>query len=367
MSSGTRKAALARRSADVVMHSLRRLYGIVLIVVIVWLTYSALRYLVRSLVSPTSTPAQIAALPKRLDAEMLTGSRTQWEGLLATENPRGPLAHYHRFDTWVEPDRFNDCTRSGCHSVLPHTRNQGTRAFLNMHATSMHCGVCHMQATGEPLELLWYDLDHGRRSEPPAALRAIARLHERSFEQVDRAWQRQLAALLRETAAKAKGDPQLERIADYIEVVRPGSEPLQRLLGDAVAAVRRVFRGSYGAKLALRGSDGKPQLGHPGAADAARRWLVNGPNAVGPAREQMLRDVHTARRQAPLACDACHREVGSLIDFASLGYPPVRTQMLFHGPIFEMIRNIGEGRPFRLPSLGGSAAQPAAPTSQPPP
>src|SRR5690606_8055967 len=85
-----------------------------------------------------------------------------------------PLAHYHRIDSWIEPDPFNDCARSGCHAPLPHARRKEVRAFLNMHATSIHCGVCHFQTDREPLNLGWYDLDHGEVRAEPAILQAYA-------------------------------------------------------------------------------------------------------------------------------------------------------------------------------------------------
>lgn len=344
-----------------VLQLLRRIYAVVLIAVIVWLTFSALRYLFSSLFSPLQTPAQIAGVPRRLDESLLSGGRPDWLGLQSVENPRGPLAHFHRFDTWIESDRFNDCTRSGCHATLPHNRSKELRAFLNMHATTLQCGVCHMKSDAEPLPVTWYSLDNGKPTGVPAALRTIAWLDAHPEPVIDATGQRQLVDLLRAAAAEAQGDEQLIRLARQVEGVRPATPALARFAAQARDAVARVFHGSYGAKMALRGSDGAPIFGHPNTKAAVQDWLSNAGTAAGPTRDALLAAVHPTRREKPLMCDNCHTATGARIDFAGMGYPASRIRLLSTAPIFDMIRHIGEGRAFHLPSLGGSEA----PASQP--
>jgi hypothetical protein len=335
-----------------------------LIALICWLSYGAVRYLIVSLVRPSQTPQQIAGVPKRLEEGLLHGSRPDWLGLQAVENPRSPLSHYHRFTTWIEPDRFNDCTRSGCHAPLPHTRRKEVRAFLNMHATSLHCGACHMESEATPLPLTWYDLRSGAPSGPPPLLRALAWLTERKpdarFGETER---REVVGLLRSAAEAAQGDPGLLRVAAQLEALRPGSGRLTQALEEAGDAVRRAFRGSYGAKLALRDSAGRPRLGHPNTDAAVRDWLERGAQAVGTEREGLLAAVHQMRRQQARGCTDCHSEQSALVDHAALGYPPARIRTLHESQVFQMIQHIGEGRPFYLPSFGGPASEPLA--SQP--
>ncbi|MBL8879616.1 MAG: hypothetical protein JNG88_10900 [Phycisphaerales bacterium] len=334
---------------------LLRGYAVALIALIAFLSYSAIRYLVESLIIPSRTPQQIAGLPRRMDESLIHGSRPDWLGLRSVSNPRSPLDHFHRFDTWIEPDRFNDCTRSGCHSPLPHARQKETRAFLNMHATSIHCAVCHFDEAANPLPLAWYDLITGRATQPPALLRAFGRLTDRdeksTFSSEDQA---AVAALLREAAKAAHDDPALIRAARELEGFRPTGENFANALRDATDVVRRLFRGSYGAKLALSFPGGDPVLGHPNTDAAVREWLANGASATGEQREKMLRAVHPRRRAQTHQCSDCHVEQGGLIQFEKLGYPRSRVFALHNSPVFQMIEHIRQGRPFYLPGFGAS-------------
>ena len=130
----------------------KRGYALVLIGVILWLSWLAVHYLVTSLILPGRPPAQIVDIPTKLDQSAMIRSELA-ASAQATANPRGPLSHYHRLDEGFQPDRFNGCTLSQCHSPLPHGKNKADRAFLNMHATSIHCGVCHTQHDQKPLAL----------------------------------------------------------------------------------------------------------------------------------------------------------------------------------------------------------------------
>lgn len=345
---------------------LRRAYAAALIALIVWLSYRSIRYLLVSLITPSDVPAQISDVPRRLDEALLHGARPDWLGLSAVENPRSPLSHYHRFDTWIQHDPPNDCTRSGCHAPLPHGRRKEVRAFLNMHATSIHCGVCHFASERSPLPLAWYELRQGRVTEPPALLSAIgwldARLQDRAAT-LSADEHRAIVGWLRTAAEQSEGDPALIRAADDIHAVRPSSPAMPGLLDAARQAAGRAARGSYGAKLALLGADGLPMLAHPGTQAAVQQFLSEGAGAAGERRDAMLRSVHPLRRDAALHCDACHRVDGSLLDFGSLGYPESRRRTLTTGPIFNMIQHISRGEPFRLPTL----TVPVPPESQPAP
>jgi hypothetical protein len=347
---------LARRLARGALGLLRRGYALALMALILWLSWSAVRYLVLSLTAPSQTPAQIAGIPKRLDEQLLHGARPDWAGLAAVENPRSPPSHYHRFDTWIEPDAFNDCTRAGCHGPLPHSRRKESRAFLNLHSTSMHCGVCHLSGDERPRPLVWYSLRNGRPRGRPSLLDAYDWLERRDVlnpsTQVGPSGQHEIARLLRAAAKEGQGEPHLGRLARDITAERAGSPAMLDLLATAREAVRRASRGSYGAKLALRDASGRPVLAHANTEAAVRDWLALGATAGGEQRERLLAAVHPGRRTAALECMACHRVQGSLIDFAAVGYPPGRVRDLTEAHVFDMIQHILDGRPFRLPAVG---------------
>lgn len=341
---------------------LRRVYALALIALILWASWGALRYLIDSLIVPSVPPPQIAAVPRRLDETILRERRPDWLGLDSVENPRGPLAHYHRFETWIQSDRFNDCTRSGCHGPLPHAEKKEVRAFLNLHATSLHCGVCHIDNGAEPLPLTWYDLGDGRTRGRPALLEAFDWLDRHADFAADALGpdaQREIAELLRRAAREGDSEPNLERAALHVAAVRPASQALLQQLELANVAVRRALRGSYGVKLAAADSAGKPVFGHPDTDAAVRDWLTRKPLVEGAERDALLAAVHPRRRTTALSCTDCHRSQGSLLDFARAGYPAGRIRTLTDPTFFSMIEHIAQGRPFHLPTIGTPGSQPA--------
>ena len=328
---------------------IRRAYGLALLVFICWLTFLSIRYLVRSLLVPSATPEQIVGIPKRLGPDILGTDQSAWKAIAAAETPRMPPAHYHRIDSWIDPDRFNDCTRSGCHGPLPHGRSQEVRAFLNMHATSIHCGVCHMTTESEPLKLAWYDLETGQAQSPPAILRVYETLTAPRDGDFDRDFQRQVVHLLK-LAAKDVGDSNgLEQLRQHFRAARPGSAAFARLVEGATTALPRYFRGEYGAKLALVSKADEPILGHPGTASDVQAFLNDGAPLSERQREDLIERIHPRRREQALTCSACHSKGESLIAFEDLGYPPARLRALSDPLVFQMIENIDAGVPFELP------------------
>jgi hypothetical protein len=137
----------------------------------------------------------------------------------AAEHPRSPLAHHHRLIH--DPARFlNDCVPApGCHNPLPHS--SAIRAFLNMHATSIHCGVCHFQSDDRPRSLTWYDLESGHTRTPPSILAAYGMVTgadtESRWKSADHAAQTRLVDSLRRAAKDAGGASDLEQLADHFE------------------------------------------------------------------------------------------------------------------------------------------------------
>ena len=360
---------LAARLKSAAKHAYRlicdygvRAYALALAALVAFLGYQALHYLVEGLIFSHPPPKQVTGVPLRLDESLLQVDRSALLGLSAVETPRSPPSHYHRLDTWVRPDRFNDCARSGCHSPAPHGRRKEDRAFLNMHAASMHCGVCHMSGDGESQALTWYGLDDGRPRLRPALLDAydwLQKHDDKDLKTYGATEQREIGELLATAAQEGQGEPHLQALSREIAAVRPQSEALLRAIDHARGAVRRAMRGSYGAKLAIRAPSGEPILGHPASEAAVRDWLSRGKEAVGQNRERMLAAVHTRKRETPLDCTACHTAEDSEIDFAAAGYPASRIQALTNSRLFEMIQHIREGRPFRLPSVGLPESRPS--------
>lgn len=349
--------------------TLPRLYAGGLIILIGWLTWRSVIYLIVSLLYPTEVPAQIAELPKRLDRDSLRTEREAWRAIDATDTPRSPIAHYHRLDNWIVPDPVNDCTRSGCHAPLPHSRRKEVRAFLNMHATSMHCGVCHMKSDREPLDLIWYDLAKGQPREAPSILRAYDALTSDEalarLEKPDDRVQTELVELLRAATSEAHSPRALRELTAHLAAVRPESDAFARLVTTAREKLPRYFRGEYGAKLAIQDrGDGQPILGHPGTAAAVERYLRESANLSQSDRDKLQEQIHPLRREIALKCSQCHRGEGSLIPFTRLGYPRHRIDSLVNQVVTKMIEHIDQGQPFQLPGFVGTRPH-SPPTTQP--
>ena len=335
----------------------QRSYAVLLIVVILWLSWRAVFYLVSSLMLPARPPAQIVDIPTKLNESILI--RSGAKSARATDNPRGPLSHYHRLDEGFQADRFNGCTISQCHAPLPHGRNKADRAFLNMHATSIHCGVCHAQQDHKPLSLTWYDLETGEaRKRAPALLRAYAWLTDPAIR--DKAAfsvkdQTEIVRLLRAAADEAYRDAKLASLAKHLAAVRAASEEFTRLVGVTREAVSGHFRGEYGAKLALVDPNTNgPLLGDPGTAAAVKDFLARRTTTTAQEKLLLLKEIHPQRRDPPLSCAECHRSEGSLVHLPSLGYPPARVQAISSPLVTDAIRHIVEGKPFYLPSFLGT-------------
>ena len=350
----------------------RRVYAVGVIAVTAWLSYMAIRYLVVTLMFPTTAPQQIVGIPTRMTRDVLQTGRGEWAGVGASENPREPLAHYHRSQGWIQPDRFNDCAQSGCHAPLPHSKRKEVRAFLNMHATSLQCGVCHMNPGATPLVLTWYDLRTGETCDAPPALQAygfvMSEEGRRSLANGDTAAQTRLADLLAKAAEGADGVATLSELSRHVGAVRSTSDEFQKLVESIRTVLPRHFRGEYGAKLALRDAKtGGPMLAYPGTAEDVREWLARGSSLLPAPRAALLERIHPAGRSRTLHCTECHRQTGSLIDFTKLGYPPARQEMLIKPPVFKMIEHISAGQPMNLPTFlaGPQTTQESAPTTQP--
>lgn len=333
----------------------QRIYAVAVIAVTAWVSFLALRYLVVTLMFPSQTPAQITGIPTRLDRAVLDTRRTEWAGVASNENPRAPLAHYHRLDGWIQPDPHNSCTQSGCHAPLPHSRRKEVRAFLNMHATTLHCGVCHMTSDQTPLPLTWYSLADGEECGPPSILKAYALLtaeepvRRSPVRQQSATLQEELVSLLSMAAEESDGVPALAELARHLAAVPPTGEAFGQLIEAARATLPRHFHGSYGAKLSLMNRPGgEPLLGHPGTAGPVKEFLERGANLSSADRLALLARVHPRKRVQTLQCSDCHSPGGPLVDLAEAGYPPARLEALSQPAVIRMIQHTSEGQPMHM-------------------
>ncbi|MCG3130580.1 MAG: hypothetical protein FLDDKLPJ_01345 [Phycisphaerae bacterium] len=330
----------------------KRGYALALIGLIAYSSFLAFRYLVYTLMLPAEAPAQVTQLPRRLDSRVIETDRAAWAGLRTVEHARAPLSHYHRLDTWIQPDRANNCTTSGCHPPLPHAERKEVRAFLNMHATSMHCGVCHMQTDEPPLNLTWYDPATGASRGAPAVLDAYAKLLsvEAHPDRFDEDARRMLVDLLRRAAVEAQDGEILVTLADHLSRLSPEAVETTDILAGARAVLPRYFRGEYGAKLALRGADAEaPILAHPGVESEVERFRA-AVAMTDAERKDLVDRLHPLRRTEALICSDCHAD-GGVVDFAAVGYPPQRVRELTGSIVARMIQHISDGSPFYLPEF----------------
>jgi hypothetical protein len=342
----------------------RRIYALALIWVVLWLSWKAFFYLLAALILPAEPPPQIVDLPTRLDEKILARAGGSFAGIQATENPRVPLSHYHRLETWYQPEPLNGCTQAGCHAPLPHGKNRADRAFLNMHATSLHCGVCHERSEQEPLQLVWYDLRNGEPAGPPALLGAYEWLTSRSLEEEERFTkedQRRIVSLLHAASDESDGDPVLEHLAAHLAAVSVKGSEFTRLLGLARNTVPRHFRGEYGAKLALADpASGKPLLGNSRGDPAVVDYLAKRDRLSDEEGKRLLEKVHPTKRDRTLECSRCHTLEGSLVDLAAAGYPEARRRAIVQPIVMEAVENMKAGRPFHIPTFLGAEPEAGA-------
>ncbi|RMF85536.1 MAG: hypothetical protein D6744_01250 [Planctomycetota bacterium] len=352
---------------------LRGAYAAALIAVILWASYRAIRYLIVFLLLPPTAPPQITQIPRKLDDALLRTPADELAGITAAEHVRAPMEHFHRLDDWFQVDRFNDCTRSGCHSPLPHTRRKEVRAFLNMHATSIHCAVCHYAPHDRRPDLLWYDLDSGEPIDRPALLAAydfVTSLSEPQTTALTAEDQDELVRLLRAAgdAASSEAGRRIAALADSVAAPRPGGAEMRHAVAVARAVLPNFFRGEYGAKIALRGADGRPLLSYPNTREAVSAYLSLSESAGNGRREELTRLVHLGGELPSIDCELCHREEGSWIDLRSLGYPPARIDALHNPWLARTIEHMVGGQTLRLPRFvapGGVDDERVRPASQP--
>jgi len=335
--------------------SIRRLYAAALVVAIVLVAVACLRYLVGSLLSTKRAPTEIVAIPTRLTAETLrstphaSGKETGVEEHLT----RGPLAHFHHIPPWFQPDPGNRCSASGCHAPLPHGRRVETRAFLNMHASFLDCGVCHSGPVERTPRIAWYDLRSGGKIDSPAVLRLASFLEglDASDEGQAEAINQRLTTLLREALEAAGRNAQLRAWLTHLETTSPRSKLWRRIVENLRQDIPMHMHGEYNAKIATYDSGGRAL--EPGDAQkaATAAYLAEKETLSASRRETLLGEIHRGVEKKGHLCAPCHGAGAAFVDFSSLGYPPSRVAMLRASAIARLILQVESGQPFHVPRL----------------
>ncbi len=301
---------------------------------------------------------QVDEVPLRLDATTLTAASSDKVGeggASHNELQRGPLAHFHAIPSWYEPDPGNSCTTSGCHSPLPHGERKEVRAFLNMHTTFIDCQTCHRDEDLHGTELGWLNLADRSRREPPAVLRLAALLETvHPNGQHPAAWDEQVIATLSDAVEESGSDPELKGWQTTLAASRVGGVRYESVIETMRARINRHGHGEYGTKIGIADDTGrrwKPDAEQQKAIDQIRG---PGSEVSVDARKALVTTVHGNLKKPKVECSLCHTEDSGLLDFASLGYSPVRVEALRSNTIAKQAQAVESGETFFLPSvLGG--------------
>lgn len=333
----------------------RRTYAIGLFALCGIIGYNSIRFLLMLLFTRQAAPVEIVAIPKRLDARLLTAAAVT-PGGHDTEpsfRPRGPLAHFHSIPDWFEADPGNNCTTSGCHPPLPHGKRIEVRAFLNMHSTFVDCQVCHASDARSGGEARWFDLADREPREPPAVLK-LAGLLDRPDQLAAMPAERvneTLIPLMRAAVEDSGGNAELSGWLLRLETAYPDSEPWHEIIQDLAnprTGLRTHVHGEYGAKIGLYRNDQLIGLPGPEQREAVRKYLSS---SETDSIEQLRATIHKNVEKVGAMCTPCHSPSPTLVDFTRLGYPPARVESLQGSAVVRQVLTIEQGKPFHLPRI----------------
>ena len=165
-----------------VLHSVRiRLHALAVLLIVALAGYAAVAYLVRSVFWPVPVPSRYLQWQGQLNAESLWLSDS---ATVNAETPRAPLGHYHGVDRWFQPDPFNGCAISECHSPMPHNKIAAVRAFDNFHASFLTCHLCHEYNSESRTPVVWVSLKTGKPIGSPAILK-LMNFFELNYHQIE--------------------------------------------------------------------------------------------------------------------------------------------------------------------------------------
>ena len=225
-----------------------RMYALLILCVLVLCGYLAVAYLVKLVFYAAPLPVSVEQWQGNLDVAAL---RSDTAPGVETPAPRAPLSHYHQINQWMQQDKTNGCTISGCHEPLPHDMRAKVPAFANFHTTFLACQMCHVPTDNRPAAAQWISIDTAKPQDTPSILRLMKMLEIETDLISSRPAEAQprLRRLLGQTISDVGGDPLLDEILAQIETSEPGSPVWKQAVTLLTSELPQHARGEYRAKL----------------------------------------------------------------------------------------------------------------------
>jgi len=107
------------------------------------------------------TNSNIVNTSELIDRAMSDTASIKADPAFVIENIQNDLSasldnfHFYPEVNFVKKAHRSNCLT--CHTPMPHNKNTGTRAFLNMHGGFIACGTCH--SDGAKGSYQWYDVE----------------------------------------------------------------------------------------------------------------------------------------------------------------------------------------------------------------
>lgn len=339
---------MASRIRNIVRNIRTRLHALVVLLIVAWAGYAAVDYLVRYVFEPTRVPPQYSHTIMELNADALRDN-TLPETI---SNLRAPMGHYHHVDQWFEPDNFNGCATSGCHSPMPHQKIPAVRSFDNFHATFLACQMCHEYPENNQIALQWINITTGEKQPTPSLLKLINYLEDNHEAIQNKPSEAHLAItdLLTEVLQVSHHDPVLEYLLAQLTTSQPDSPTWRHAVSQLTVELPLHARGEYGAKLYPADANGQVADAYKKRFNAmiqlSKEYFNESPDS--PQREKVNEKIHAGLAQEPLRCLSCHNPEQGLIDFKELGYTKNRAEFLQGLPIAGQLQKIQQGQHFYI-------------------
>jgi len=334
---------------EILRQILRRSYAGILLVSLIMIWVVSLQYLIHNLITRQTAPTEIVEIPKRLDELVLLEQPHDLALTGGVTEPltRGPLAHFHQIPPWFQSDPTGGCTVSGCHYQVPHGKRVETRAFLNMHATFLDCGLCHTERVIQTPQTGWFELHDGKRSAIPAVLRLVSYLERTELSAPDQAndINDQLILLLNQALIEAGENEQLRAWLVHLETTTPQSKLWDYIIEDIQEGIRLHLHGEYAAKIAVDQGEQRPGMNSL-QKQATKEYLKNLEQLSTEQSEKLLDEIHQGISPEGQICTPCHNSDLPMLDFGALGYSPQRIEALQDSPIARQMQQIQEGKEF---------------------
>jgi hypothetical protein len=336
-----------RRILALLKDLLVRGYALAILLVVLWAGYAAVAYLVRTVFAPAHVPEEYRTWETALPGAHPDALHLQE---LAGLVPRAPIGHYHAVDRALPPDLHNGCLTSGCHNALAHSQRKEIRAFANLHATFLDCGMCHDASISGPTPAMWVDDATGEPCDAPAVLQLMKFLALEAGQIKDQPAEAHptIESLLGDAAGRS-ADPLLKYLYAQIRTSQPGSPVWRKTVEQLRDELPNHVRGDYGAKLARRKPAEERKAYHRRLVELAQPYLESPKGS--PERKRLHEEIHKGILEKPSACSTCHGDEPARLDFEALGYSPDQAAALRDSAIARQMEQIQKGQPFYLPEL----------------